>query len=176
MQETGLRQLGEVNRELWLILSMFVILALLNFLVASDRMLLGLYTLPVVFSAYYYGRRHATLTALTSMSLVILVAHFNSTLFTAGDRMQLMHERWFEIAAWGGTLTVTAYAMGTLYERMRKGIGELRQTYIGVLLILRHFISKDKYTENHSYRVSVYATKIAAYFGLTPAGHEADPG
>ena len=28
-------------------------------------------------------------------------------------------------------------------------------------MILRHFVSKDNYTENHSYRVSVYATKIA---------------
>jgi putative nucleotidyltransferase with HDIG domain len=75
-------------------------------------------------------------------------------------------EKWCEIAAWGGTLIVTAYFMGTLYERMRKGMNELRQTYFGVLMILRHFISKDKYTENHSYRVSVYATKIAAFLGL----------
>jgi putative nucleotidyltransferase with HDIG domain len=34
------------------------------------------------------------------------------------------------------------------------------------LLILRQFISKDKYTENHSYRVSIYAAKIAAYLGF----------
>lgn len=43
---------------------------------------------------------------------------------------------------------------------------ELRDTYNGLLLILRHFISKDKYTENHSYRVSIYAAKIAAYLNL----------
>jgi len=34
------------------------------------------------------------------------------------------------------------------------------------LHILRHFVSKDKYTENHSYRVSIYAAKIAAYLGF----------
>ena len=45
---------------------------------------------------------------------------------------------------------------------------QLRQTYYGVLMILRQFISKDKYTENHSYRVSIYATKIAAYLGFRP--------
>ena len=43
---------------------------------------------------------------------------------------------------------------------------ELRETYHGVLMILRHFISKDKYTENHCYRVSVYATRIAAELDL----------
>ena len=36
-------------------------------------------------------------------------------------------------------------------------------------MILRHFISKDKYTGNHYYRVSVYAAKIAAEMGLGPA-------
>ena len=45
---------------------------------------------------------------------------------------------------------------------------ELRQTYHGLLLILRQFVSKDKYTENHSYRVSIYGAKIAAYLGLKP--------
>jgi putative nucleotidyltransferase with HDIG domain len=43
---------------------------------------------------------------------------------------------------------------------------ELRQTYHGVLLILQQFITKDKYTQNHSYRVSVYASTIASAYGL----------
>jgi putative nucleotidyltransferase with HDIG domain len=38
-----------------------------------------------------------------------------------------------------------------------------------VLMILRHFIAKDAYTENHSYRVSIYAAKIAASLGLAIA-------
>ena len=33
-------------------------------------------------------------------------------------------------------------------------------------MLLRHFISKDKYTENHCYRVSVYAARIAARLQL----------
>ena len=67
---------------------------------------------------------------------------------------------------WGGTLIVTGYLMGTLYEHKDRQVKELRSTYHGILLILRHFISKDKYTENHSYRVSVYAAKIAANLRL----------
>jgi putative nucleotidyltransferase with HDIG domain len=43
---------------------------------------------------------------------------------------------------------------------------ELRQTYRGLLLILRQFITKDKHADNHSYRVSLYATRIAAYLGF----------
>ena len=33
-------------------------------------------------------------------------------------------------------------------------------------MILRHFIAKDEYTENHCYRVSVYAAKIASSLDL----------
>jgi len=36
----------QVNRELWLVLSLFVIAGLLNWLVASHGMVLGFYTLP----------------------------------------------------------------------------------------------------------------------------------
>jgi hypothetical protein len=45
-----------INQELWLVLSLFVIAGLFNWLVASHRMIVGLYTLPTIFSAYVYGR------------------------------------------------------------------------------------------------------------------------
>ena len=70
------------------------------------------------------------------------------------------------MAAWGGILLVTAYAMGTLYDRNAAKLTELRQTYRGLLVILRQFISKDKYTENHCYRVSIYSAKIASYLSI----------
>jgi putative nucleotidyltransferase with HDIG domain len=57
--------------------------------------------------------------------------------------------------------------MGTLYDRNKRKMAELRQTYQGVLVILRNFISNDEYTENHCYRVSIYAVKIASYLGFS---------
>ncbi len=167
MRPRLLNQLVRANQELWLILSIFIILALVNFLIASDRMLLGLYSLPIVFSAYFYGRRHATMTALAAVCLVVLLALFNPLLFSSQMSIRVLGERWFEISLWGATLIVTAYAMGTLYERVKQGLEEMRRTYEGILMILRHFISKDKYTENHCYRVSVYASQIARYLGLS---------
>jgi putative nucleotidyltransferase with HDIG domain len=64
---------------------------------------------------------------------------------------------------------VTGYLMGTLCERKNAQLEELRETYHGVLMILRHFISKDAYTENHCHRVSVYAATIAAGLDLSAA-------
>jgi putative nucleotidyltransferase with HDIG domain len=162
MKSPMLRRLREVNGELWLIISLFAIAMLLNYMVSMHRAVLGFYFFPTIFSAYFYGRRHATMTALLSFSLVILLTYFNPGLFAVHSGQTLADSRWFDITLWGGTLMVTAYAMGTLYDRDQAKLRELRQTYHGVLLILRQFISKDKYTQNHSYRVSIYAAKIAA--------------
>jgi putative nucleotidyltransferase with HDIG domain len=161
-----IRQLKEANKELWLFLMMFIILAALNYWVASDRMMLGFYVLPTVFSAYFYGRRHATLTALASVLLVILIVYLNPRLFTQGGPIRLIAEKWYDITIWAGTLMITAYAMGTLYEKKEARIRELHEAYYGVLLILHQFISHDKYTEHHSRRVAEYAAKIAHYMGF----------
>jgi len=61
---------------------------------------------------------------------------------------------------------ITAYAMGTLYEKMQARIRELRDAYKGVLDILRQFIAHDEYTEHHSFRVAAYAGVIAEYMGF----------
>ena len=159
-------QIAEANKELWLILSMIMIIGGMNYLLASQRMLLGLYTLPTLFSAYCFGRRHATLTAFASVLAVSIAIYYHPSWLIETKNTAFMDSKWFEIMAWGGILMVTAYAMGSLYDRDKKKMEELRQTYQGILVILRNFISNDEYTENHCYRVSIYAVKIASYLGF----------
>jgi hypothetical protein len=163
-----IHQVEMVNKELWLILSMFVIVGLMNYLVASHRILLGLYTLPTLFSAYFYGRRHATLTALASVLLVSLGTYHNPAFLNSAIKIKSLVNQWYDIMAWASILIITAYAMGTLYEHKAAQLKELRRTYQGIVLLLRHFISKDEYTSNHCYRVSFYAAKIAANLGFSP--------
>jgi putative nucleotidyltransferase with HDIG domain len=95
------------------------------------------------------------------------VTYFNPVLFRRANVSLGSYDRWFEITVWGGILMITAYAMGTLYEKKESHVRELRRTYHGILIILSQFISKDKYTQNHSYRVSVYAARIAVQMGLS---------
>ncbi len=165
MKSSTLRGIERVNKELWLILSLFSIALILN-LVISGRMLLGLYTLPTIASAYLYGRRHATLTAFASVLLVFLLTAVNLDAITQAPFLPSSLDKWLDIAAWGGILIITGNLMGALYDHKARQVQELRDTYHGVLLILRHFVSKDKYTENHSYRVSIYAAKIAEAMDL----------
>lgn len=158
--------LARVNQELWLVLSLFIIAALVNWLVASHRLIVGFYTLPTLFSAYVYGRRHAVLTASASIFLVIVLVLTNASLFVHSTQLVSEYDQWAELATWAGLLLITAYAMGTLYERKEHHLAELRQTYFGLLAILQQFISNDKYTHNHSYRVALYSSSIASRMGF----------
>jgi putative nucleotidyltransferase with HDIG domain len=157
--------LERVNKELWVVLSLFAIALLLNQVIAQ-RMVLSLFVLPTIASAYFYGRRHGTLTAFASVLLVVGLLLFRSSVNGPTAAATMGFADWLEVVVWGGSLVITGYLMGTLYEHKNQQISELRETYQGVLLILRHFISKDSYTENHCYRVSVYATRIAAQLNL----------
>jgi len=168
VSSTAVRTLEAVNKELWLVLSMFVIALILNVVIDAQRMVLYLYTLPTVASAYLYGRRHSTLTALASVLMVTLITVTSPGVFTNTAKAAMPIVQWLDLAAWGGTLILTAYLMGTLYEHRNEQLRELRETYHGVLMILRHFVSQDEYTEHHSYRVSVYATRIAGHLKLRP--------
>lgn len=159
-----IRRLEAVNKELWLVLSMFVIALGLNLALDTQRMMLSFYTLPTLGSAYLYGRRHATLTAFASVLIVVMLT---ATAGIFGNKSgPVPTAAWLDLTVWGGILIITGYLMGTMYDHKNAQLAELRETYNGVLRLLRHFISKDEFTEHHSYRVSVYATRIAAHLGL----------
>ncbi len=155
----------KINPELLLLLFLVAIAAVLNFLVASQRMALVFYFLPTLFSAYHFGRRHATLTAVASVVLVVLLACMNPAMFTR--RVELPFDaRWFDFTLWGGVLMIAGYATGTLYERNQKTLREMEDGYDGMLVILQNFLASQKHSETHAYRISMCATKIAEAVGL----------
>jgi hypothetical protein len=167
MAPKALRRIEAVNKELLLLLSLFAIAGLLNMLTDARRMVLGFYSLPTIAAAYLYGRRHAVLTAYGSVLLALLVTALPSA--RTGEWMFRQPQQLADLIAWGGTLMVTAYVMGTVCEKKNTQVRELRQTYNGVLVLLRHLVSKDDYTEHHSYRVAEYAARIGARLGLPDA-------
>ena len=154
----------KINPELWLLLFLVLIAAMVNFLVSSQNLTLLFYFLPVLYSAYHFGRRHATMTAVASVALVVLLTYFNPVAFRR--RVEMPYAAWFDLAGWGGVLTLSGYTMGMLYERNQKNLLEMKNGYDGMLVILQHFLSNEKYSDAHSYRVSMYATEIAEALGL----------
>ena len=157
----------KINPELWLLLFLVLIAAMLNFVVASQRMALVFYFLPTLYSAYHFGRRHATLTAVASIILVVLLVFLNPAMFRR--RIEIPFGLWFDLIVWGGILMVAGYATGTLYEHNQKSLREMEEGYDGMLVILQNFLASQKYSETHAYRISLCATRIAEAVGLDGA-------
>jgi hypothetical protein len=161
----------KINKELLLLLFLVVIAAMIHFLVASQAITLVFYFLPTLYSAYYFGRRHATLTACASVGLVVLLTYLNPAMFTRRAENLPIDSRWFDVAVWGGVLVVAAYAMGTLYERNQKSLKELKDGYDGMLVILQQFLSNQN-SDADSCRLSSHVVKIADALGLDPESSE----
>jgi hypothetical protein len=157
--------MGKANKELLLLLSLLVIAAALQFFAGSLRMALCFYFLPTLYSAYHFGRRHATLTASASVFLVVLLSFVNN-LVPAHRSIVLPYENLFDLAVWAGMLIVTSYAMGTLYERKQAMMSDIRESFSSLLIFMQHFLANEKYSQDDSYRVSVFATKIAEAMDL----------
>jgi HD-GYP domain-containing protein (c-di-GMP phosphodiesterase class II) len=154
----------KVNPELGLVLIIFLIAAMLNFLAASQHMALMFYFLPTLYSAYRFGRRHATLTACASVALVVLLTYLNPGIFNR-QAMSPFESRWFDLTAWGGILVVSGYAMGTLYERNQKSLNEMKTGYDGMLAVLQSALASQR-SESHTARVSHCAMRIGECLGL----------
>jgi putative nucleotidyltransferase with HDIG domain len=166
MKHKLLSYLSGVSKELWLIFSIVASAGVFNYLIGGQRLILTFYNIPTFFAAYYLGRRRAVEAALGSILFVTWVHLMNPTIM--GQQSVEMNGwlTWSDLGIWAGLLLIFAYATGTLHEQAQRRLNELKQTYTGLLQILSQIISNDKFTQNHSYRVSVYATQIAGEMGF----------
>ena len=161
----GNKTMSKIAKESILLLSLFLIAATLQFFAQSLPMALCFYFLPTLYSAYFFGRRHATLTAFACVFLVVLLDFLNN-LMPRHRVLSLPDERLFNFAIWAGVLAVTGYAMGTLYERKQAMTTDIRDSFSGLLLVLQHFIANQKLAEGDNQRVVDISTKMAEAMGL----------
>ena len=98
---------------------------------------------------------------LASILLVVWMNMMNPSALGGGVEVAAQRlSTWSDLTVWAGFLLISAYATGTLYETGERRLHELRDAYYGVLQILTQFVGNDKFTQNHSYRVSIYAMRI----------------
>ena len=157
--------MSKTTKELILLLSLFAIAGAIQYFAESLPMALCFYFLPTLYSAYHFGRRHATKTAFACIFLVILL-NFLSSLAPAHRALILPYERAFNFAIWAGILIVTSYGMGTLYERKQAMTNDIRDSFSGLLVVLQHMVENDKYTQGENQRVLHLAIKISYTMGL----------
>jgi hypothetical protein len=157
--------MSKIAKESILLLSLLGIAATVQFFAQSLPMALCFYFLPTLYSAYFFGRRHATLTAFACVFLVVLLDFVNNMM--PGHRvLSLPGERLFNFAIWAGMLAVTGYAMGTLYERKQAMTTDVRESLTGLLLVLQHFIANQNLGEGENQQVAEMAARIAHAMGM----------
>lgn len=157
--------MNKILKESILLLSLFMIAAMVQFFAQSLPMALCFYFLPTLYSAYYFGRRHATLTAFACVFLVILLDFLNN-MMPAHRTLTLPGERLFNFAIWAGILAVTGYVMGTLYERKQAMTSDIRESFSGLLLVLQHFMANEKLGSGESQGIVQASAKMAEAMGL----------
>jgi len=156
----------KIDKELIVILFLVSVAGIVFFFVSNQNAFLNFFYLPVLVGAYFFGKRHATHSAVFSIILVSVIAYYYPSTFTFKTDDQI--NRWLDIATWGSFLIVTGYFMGHLYEKKESAHKEMKKTYQGIIEMMSLVIdSADKATQSHSYRVSVISGMIARELGLS---------
>src|SRR5260370_27632991 len=106
--------MSKIAKESILLRSLFLIAAMVQFFAQSLPMALCFYFLPTLYSAYYFGRRHSTMTDFAGVFLVVLLDLLNN-MMPAHLVLTLPRERLFNFAISAGCLVVDGYVMSTLY-------------------------------------------------------------
>lgn len=159
MQVWKISRFAEVNKEWWVLLSLFVIAALLSSYGSVSPMLLFLYVLPTLFAAYFLGPRTAISTAIASIFLVILGLVLKHYVLMKDASDAISDTTWYQLGIWSGILVLCAYAMGTLFR-------EMHESYSGYLLLLRYLLMRDDRSTERLRRVSLWSAMIADELGM----------
>ena len=136
-----------------------------TYFIEERSIVLYFYFLPVLSAGYFLGRRMGVLTAVFSILVVVISTLFLPHTFSKGQEFSNVLA---QLLSWGGFLTLSSVAVGTLYEQNERRLQDLKKAYIGVLEILSKYLeSTDRYTKGHSVRVSELAMETAIAMELS---------
>lgn len=152
----------------WMLI--FVVIAMAFMIVKMGTfsiVVLNLFYLPIVLSAYYLGRTYSGTLAFFSVVAVTIAVAINSTGFAAYNAPIMIG---LVITVWGAVLGLTSLMVGTLSDERAKRLDELHEAYVGVVDVLATYLqSADPQHKARSIRVAELSQKIAAGMKLSPS-------
>ena len=153
------------NFEGILVLCIIGSIILITYFIDFKLAFLNTFYLPIIIAGYFLGKRMAVITALFSISIVVLFIILNLDSFLISKIGNLFLGVY--ILTWGAFLILTSAALGFLYDENKKRIKDLEDAYIGVLEIMSKYLeSADRYTQGHSVRVAKMSQEIAIAMNL----------
>ena len=152
-------RLRSINPEWWLLLSLFCVSLAVMLIPYGERMLLFLYLAPIMIAAFTYGRRHAILTSIACVLLVIVGTVCRDV--SQGAVATLSNEKWGELGIWSVMVLGFGWGLGWLF-------GDVRQANEGFMDIMRYMVGRDNERHNYVRRLSYVAGAIAQEAALSP--------
>src|SRR5664279_2399851 len=139
----------KVDKELIIVFLLVAITGFIFFFISNQRAFLNFFYLPVIVGAFFFGKRYATLSAVLSVLLIVLVSlgYPDNFLVISKDPLS----KWLDIGTWGAFLVITGYCIGHLYDKKEQALQDIKKTYSGIMEMLSLIIdSVDQETQSHS--------------------------
>ncbi len=159
------RPVQHVFLEFVLILICLGLCCLLHRMSEERMVVLNLFYLPVVLSAFFLGRYRAGVLALFCMvsASVVIALDLDAV---AADAPPLIIA--LALTVWGAVLGIHAILVGTLSDESAKRIAELHDAYLGMVEVLGQYLnSSDPKLNNRAARVSELSRQVAVRMRLS---------
>ena len=152
----------------WMLIVVVIAMAFIIVKMGSfSIVVLNLFYLPVVLSAYYLGRNYSGTLAFFSVVAVTIAVAINSTGFSAYNAPIMIG---LVITVWGAVLGLTSLMVGTLSDERAARLEELHEAYVGVVDVLATYLqSADPQHKARSIRVAELSQEVAATMKLPPS-------
>ncbi len=138
---------------------------LLYIAVGHKLVVLNLFYLPIVLSAFYLGRHRAGLLTFFSILLATMVATADLDSFL-GEPSKLMIG--VSLIVWAGVMGLNALFVGTLSDERRHKIEELHDAYLGVVEVLAQYLKgADPSMIDRTKRITVVTGDVAQMMRLS---------
>ena len=138
---------------------------LVGLLPSHSLVILNLFFLPIVASAFFFGRSHAGVLAF----LCVLVVSIVIALGLRDDTNVSTVGMGLAVCIWGAALGLTSLLVGTLSDEREAKTKELAEAYIGVVQVFSQYLhGGDPRGKARSVRVAELSQKIGAEMKASP--------
>jgi hypothetical protein len=151
--------------EIFLVVIVVALMCLLHRTAGYKMIVLNLFYLPVVLTAFFLGRYRAGVLALFSVITASAVCMVDLQSFgNAASPIVIA----LSVTVWGAVLGLTALLVGTLSDERTAKIGELHEAYVGVVEVLARYLqSANPKLKNRSVRVAELSDAVARQMRLS---------
>ena len=151
--------------EVFLIVIVVALMCLLYRTAGYKMIVLNLFYLPVVLTAFFLGRYRAGMLALLSVIAASMVCITDLAGFGNYDSPIVVG---LSVTVWGAVLGLTAILVGTLSDERSAKIVELHEAYVGVVEVLARYLqSANPKLKDRSVRVSELSDAVARQMRLS---------